>query len=65
MIDHKSLPTLEQFCRALAAHALIVAHPEKLHEFLAPELAESTASFIHRFAMGETITRKEPPDDDS
>jgi hypothetical protein len=61
--DPKSLPTLEQFCRALAAHALVVAHPEKLHEFLAPELAESTASFIHRFAIGERINRKPPQSD--
>jgi hypothetical protein len=49
--------TLEQLCRALAAHVLMVAHPHMLHEALAPETAERTAEFIHRFALGEPLER--------
>jgi hypothetical protein len=49
--------TLEQLCRALAAHCLLSAHPDRLHEFLAPEIAEQTAQFIHRFALGEPLER--------
>ncbi len=57
---HDGRPTLEQLSRALAVHALLVAHPERLHEFLAPELAEQTASFIYRFALGEAVQRPKP-----
>jgi hypothetical protein len=49
--------TLEQLCRALAAHCLLTAHPERLHEFTAPEVAEQTAQFIFRFAQGEPLER--------
>jgi hypothetical protein len=49
--------TLEQLCRALAAHCLLTAHPSLLHEFLAPETAEKTAQFILRFALGEPLER--------
>jgi hypothetical protein len=49
--------TLEQLCRALAAHCLLTAHPGLLHEFLAPETAERTAQFILRFALGEPLRR--------
>lgn len=49
--------TLEQLCRALAAHCLLSAHPNMLHEFLAPETAENTAQFILRFALGEPLNR--------
>lgn len=54
--------TLEQFCRALAAHLLMSAHPNLLQSALAPETAERTAEFIHRFARGETVTRPAPLD---
>jgi hypothetical protein len=49
--------TLEQLCRALAVHCLLSAHPDLLHEFLAPETAERTAQFILRFALGEALER--------
>jgi hypothetical protein len=49
--------TLEQLCRALAAHALMSAHPHLLHEFMAPETIEQTAQYIHRFALGEPLAR--------
>jgi hypothetical protein len=49
--------TLEQLCRALAAHCLLTAHQNSLHEFLAPEIAERTAAFILGFALGEPIKR--------
>jgi hypothetical protein len=55
--------TLEQLCRALAAHCLLTAHPGLLHEFLAPETAERTAQFILRFALGEPLERPKPKDD--
>jgi hypothetical protein len=55
-----AIPTLEQFCRALAAHCLISSHPGKLHEFFAPETAEQTADFILRFACGEPLERPKP-----
>ena len=32
--------TLEQLCRALAAHVLMSAHPHLLHDFMAPETAQ-------------------------
>jgi hypothetical protein len=54
--------TLEQLCRALAAHCLLSSHPGLLHEFLAPETAESTAQFILRFALGEDLERPSPKD---
>lgn len=58
--------TLEQFCRALAAHLLLCSHPNALHGFLAPEIAENTAQYIHRFALGEELARPKmrPPEDD-
>lgn len=49
--------TLHQFSRALAAHALIVAHPDVLHGFFAPENGEAVAALIERFALGETLDR--------
>ena len=49
--------TLEQLCRALAAHCLLSAHADRLHEFTAPEVAEQTAQFIYRFARGEPLER--------
>jgi hypothetical protein len=47
--------TMEQFCRALAAHLLLASHPNLLHSVMAPETAEQTADFIHRFACGEFL----------
>jgi hypothetical protein len=59
--DRAKVPfTLEQLCRALAAHVLLSTHPDHLHTFLAPEIAERTADFIHRFAMGELVSRPLP-----
>ncbi len=55
--------TLEQFCRALAAHLLLAAHPDLLHSIMAPETAERTAEFIHRFALGEELERPVPKSD--
>ena len=52
--------TLEQLCRALAAHALLVSHHHALHDFLAPEIGEQSAKFIHDFALGEPIERPCP-----
>jgi hypothetical protein len=52
--------TLEQLCRALAAHCLLSSHPDALKVFLAPETAESTAQFIQRFALGEAVNRPQP-----
>jgi hypothetical protein len=49
--------TLEQWCRALAAHAMLTAHNNHLHGAMAPELIEGVASFILRFAKGEPIER--------
>jgi hypothetical protein len=49
--------TLEQLCRALAAHCLLSAYPDALKGFLAPEMAENTAQFILRFAKGEPVER--------
>jgi hypothetical protein len=49
--------TLEQFCRALAAHLLLASHPDLLHSVMAPETAEQTARFILRFANGEELER--------
>jgi hypothetical protein len=49
--------TLEQFCRALAAHCMLTAHADRLHEVMAPEIAEQTAQFILRFALGERLDR--------
>jgi len=56
--------TLEQFCRALAAHALLVGRGHDLHGFFAPELGEQTAQFILRFAKGEAVERPLPSSDD-
>jgi hypothetical protein len=52
--------TLEQLCRALAAHCLLSAHPDALKGFLAPETAENTAQFILRFALGDNVERPKP-----
>ena len=52
--------TLEQFCRALAAHLLMASHPSLLHSVMAPETAEQTADWIHRFALGEGLSRPSP-----
>ena len=49
--------TLDQLCRALAAHVLLSAHPDLLHSVMAPETAEQTAQFIYRFALGEPLER--------
>lgn len=54
--------TLEQFCRALAAHLLMSSHPGLLHSVMAPETAERTADFIHQFALGEKVCRPVPPE---
>lgn len=54
--------TLEQFCRALAAHLLMASHPNLLHSVMAPETAEQTADWIHQFALGERVGRPAPPD---
>jgi hypothetical protein len=51
--------TLEQLSRALAAHVMLTAHSEKLHDFMAPETAEKVAAFIHLFALGEPVNRPE------
>lgn len=59
------VPTLEQWCRALAAVVLLTSRESELHDFLAPENAERTADFIYRFALGESVARprfKEPTD---
>lgn len=53
--------TLEQFCRALAAHLLMASHPGLLHSVMAPETAKQTADWIHRFALGEELSRPQPP----
>jgi len=55
--------TLEQLSRALAAHALLVAQPDAVRGFLAPEIGEAYASFVHRFALGEAISRPNPKPD--
>lgn len=57
------LITLEQFCRALAAHLLMASHPDLLHSTMAPETAEQAAQFILRFARGETLERPQPLED--
>jgi hypothetical protein len=49
--------TLEQLCRALAAHSMVVAHNNHLHSVMAPEIIEGTAQFIWRFALGEPVSR--------
>jgi len=49
--------TLEQFCRALAAHLLLGSRPELLHSVMAPETAEQTAQFIYCFALGDQVPR--------
>jgi len=49
--------TLERFCRALAAHAMIVGHPGELRKFTAPEVTQTVADIITRFALGEDIGR--------
>lgn len=55
--------TLKQFSRALAAYLLMSAHPSLLHSVMAPETAERTADWIHRFALGEAVGRPEPHGD--
>jgi hypothetical protein len=56
----QSAMTLEQFCRALAAHLLLASHPDLLHSVMAPETAEQTAQFIYCFALGEQVPRPKP-----
>ena len=51
--------TIEEWARALAAHAMLVAYPHELHSALAPERLENTAQFILRFARGEVLARPE------
>lgn len=41
----------------------MTAHPDKLHEFTAPETIEWAARFIHRIALGEAFERPPPPED--
>ena len=48
---------LEELCRALAIHAMIVGHPAELRKFMAPETSETVADIILRFARGERIGR--------
>lgn len=55
--------TLDELARALAAHALLVAHPEKLHDFFAPEMVEDVAAFIVGVARGERVARPQPSED--
>jgi hypothetical protein len=50
-------PNLEQWCRALAAHAMLTAHNDHLHSVMAPEMIEGVAQFILRFALGEPLAR--------
>jgi hypothetical protein len=66
-VTDEQLPsfTLEQLCRALAAHCLLTAHPGLLYEFLAPETAEQTAQFILQFALGEPLQRPPIKGDDA
>jgi hypothetical protein len=58
-LDNDVLPgvSLEQLCRALAAHVLMTAHADVLHSAMPPEVAEQTAQFIYRFALGEPLER--------
>jgi hypothetical protein len=55
--DRGKLPNLEQWCRALAAHAMLTAHNDHLHSVMAPEMIEDVAQFILRFALGESLAR--------
>jgi hypothetical protein len=52
--------TLDQFARALAAHALLTVYPHELEGFFAPERAEELAQFIISFAQGAPVARAEP-----
>ncbi|WP_417497041.1 hypothetical protein [Maricaulis sp.] len=54
--------TLQELSRALAAHAVLTSNPSAGRDFFAPELFEQTASFIHRFALGETPDRVKQSD---
>lgn len=56
--------SLEQLCRALAAHVMFSSYSEELHGPLAPERAEAVAKLIHGFALGEAMPRPAPPDTD-
>jgi hypothetical protein len=56
--------TLEQFCRALAIHAMLVGNPATFRDPLAPEIGEQYASFVYRFANGEKIRRPRADDID-
>ncbi|MHB1100890.1 MAG: hypothetical protein ACYCZR_15200 [Burkholderiales bacterium] len=49
--------TLQEFTRALAAHAMLTTYKHELDGFFAPEKAERVAEFIHRFALGEAVDR--------
>ncbi len=55
--NQNGIPTLEQFCRALAAHAIVTSHNNHLHSFMAPEMCEGVAKFIFTFALGEPADR--------
>jgi phosphoenolpyruvate carboxylase len=57
--------TLEQFCRALTAHAMLTAHPNELQKFTAPEITEQVAQIIIEFAQGQRIGRPIIEEDDS
>jgi hypothetical protein len=59
MADEKPF-TLEQLCRALAAHCLLTNHMDWLNGFFAPETAEATAEVILQFARGESMSRPKP-----
>jgi hypothetical protein len=50
-------PNLEQWCRALAAHAMLTAHNDHLYSVMAPEMIEGVAQFILQFALGEPLAR--------
>jgi hypothetical protein len=49
--------SLEELCRALAAHAVLIAKSDAMQGFFAPEYAQSVADFIYGFAKGEEVSR--------
>jgi len=55
---------LKSFCRALAAHALLMKFSFEMQSFMAPEVGEQVAEFIEAFARGEAVSRPPPPDAD-
>jgi hypothetical protein len=60
-VDNQEV-TLKQFSRALAIHALIINNPPEARGFFAPELAETLAEVVYRFAIGEHLSRPNPPE---